>query len=604
MFRIVLCAICGLFGSTLWAQYTHPDFIGAGHHNGVTVTTSSNSDEVNGEATIDGFRIQNADQLKDASRFLAQASFGADFATIEMTAAMGYDAWLDEQFALPAISIRDEMIRIGYTGFEEEEEEEEEEVELGSFLFELAWTNNHLSSPDVLRQRMAFALSQIMVVNRSGDFFEDFGLFGGSYYDLLMRNSFGQYQELLNEVTLSMTMGLFLSHYNNRKADPALNIHPDENYAREIMQLFSIGLWELNPNGTRRRDSEGQFISTYTNADIKEFAQVFTGLSSPLINGFEMPYSEQYAAHAVSAAPMRMYEAYHDTSSKELLNGLVLPAGQSGMADIEQTITHLATHPNTAPFISRQLIQRFTTSNPSPQYVSEVASVFNPSAPNNFQTVLRTILLHPEARNCRPLDAPAFGKLREPILRVMNIMKSFQLASEESGDFFHELGCLQNTTGQFPLSAPSVFNFYRPDYSPQGPVNQNYLVAPEFQILNSTNVIGIINDVQYRTIFGAYSECEFGELSEIPNEEYIDYEYGEGDPEWLTYTQDYRGLAPLLDNPAALVDYLDILLANGLLEADTKRIIANAVAQLETPQERLRMALYLIFISPDYTILK
>ncbi|MEM9527818.1 MAG: DUF1800 family protein [Bacteroidota bacterium] len=580
----------------LSAQLDHPDFIGAGHNNNISVTTSSNSGGVTGGATIDGFGVQNIAQLKDASRFLAQATFGADYATIDMTAAMGYEAWLDEQFALPSVSITEEMRRIVYSSTEIEPDD----FGISSFEFELAWVNNTLVAPDLLRQRMAFALSQIMVVNRSGDLFEDVGLFAGHYYDMLNRNSFGQYQDLLMEVTLHPTMGIFLSHFNNRKANPARNTQPDENYAREIMQLFSIGLWELNSNGTRRFNDQGQFIPTYTNQDIKEFAQVFTGLTNGLVNGFILEDGAEEQAYIMSGLPMLMYDEYHDTSSKILLNGTVLPAGQSGMEDLQQTINHLANHPNTAPFISKQLIQRFTTSNPSPAYVATVANVFDPSQPNNFQEVLKTILLHPQARNCTPAASPRFGKLREPMQRAMNMMRNFPLRPEDNGSYLFEIGCLRETVGQFPLSAPSVFNFYRPDYQPQGPIAQNYLVAPEFQILNSTNAIGIINDVNTRMVLGDQYSCDPEEFD--PNEH--DYAYGEGDEDWLLFNQDFTSLASLVDQPAALVDHLDLLLANGLLSAATKRIIVNALGQLDTPQERLRMALFLIIISPDYAILK
>ncbi|MEM6877562.1 MAG: DUF1800 family protein [Bacteroidota bacterium] len=596
-----ICFIAALVGfSVLSAQYNHLDFVGAGHDRNISVSTSSESSGISGEATVDGFGIQNAEQLRDASRFLAQASFGADYATIDMTAAMGYEAWLDEQFALPEVSISEEMRRIVYRV----QEFEPDDFGISTFEFELAWVSTHLASPDLLRQRMSFALSQIMVTNRAGDLFEDVGTFAGQYYDMLSRNSFGQYQSLLLDVTLHPTMGIFLSHFNNRKANPELNTQPDENYAREIMQLFSIGLWELNPNGTRRLSDQGQFIPTYNNADIKEFAQVFTGLTNGLVNGFPLEDGAEFMAHLMAGTPMRMIDEYHDTSSKVLLNGTVLPAGQSGMQDIRQTVAHLSGHQNTAPFICKQLIQRFTTSNPTPSYVSAVASVFDPTQENNFQQVLRAILLHPQARNCNPTNAAQFGKLREPMHRVMNMMRNFQVKNlEENGDDeeepFYEIGCLSETVGQFPLSAPSVFNFYRPDYQPQGPIAMNNMVAPEFQILNSTNAIGILNDVNNRMVMSNHFFCQ--------NEEFVDdfdYAYGEGDPNWLTGDQDFSSLQNFLDQPPVLVDYLDLVLANGMLEDDTKSIITNAVSQLETPQERLRMALYLIFISPDYAILK
>ncbi|MEM6769685.1 MAG: DUF1800 family protein, partial [Bacteroidota bacterium] len=488
-----------LFTVSASAQFDHPDFLGAGHDHNVTVTTSSDA-TVAGAATVDGFGVQNQEQLTAASRFLAQATFGADYATIDMTAAMGYAAWLNEQFALPMVSAAEEMRRIGYQ-YPEEDEDGEGEIDLSSFRFRSAWMSNALTSPDLLRQRMAFALSQILVVNQSGDLFEDFGLYAGNYYDLLARNSFGQYQPLLLDVTLSPTMGLFLSHYNNRKANPELNIQPYENYAREIMQLFSIGLWELQPNGLRKLDAQGRPIPTYTNNDIKEFAQVFTGLTNGVGNGFSDDDIDP-ANQLSTGVPMRMYDDYHDTSSKVLLNGTVLPGGQAGMMDIEQTIGHLSTHSNTAPFICKQLIQRFTTSNPTPRYVMDVAAVFNPTAPNNFRDVLRAILLHPEARSCNPNSQPEFGKLREPMHRVMNMMRNFPLRPEDDGSYLFELGCLQETLGQYPLNAPSVFNFYRPDYQPQGAIGQRQLVAPEFQILNSTNAIGIINDVNTRLVYG------------------------------------------------------------------------------------------------------
>ncbi|MEN0005587.1 MAG: DUF1800 family protein [Bacteroidota bacterium] len=580
------------------AQVPHLDFLGAGHTNNVSVTTSSASNGTAGDQTIDGFDIENEEQLKDASRFLAQATFGTDFATIQMTAAMGYEAWLDEQFALPTLSVMERMHRQN-RAYDAADGLPEESVYSGRF--RSAWLTNNLTSPDLLRQRMAFNLSQIMVINDNSDLFTDVGNFVGYYYDMLLRNSFGQYKNLMMDVTLSPAMGIFLSHINNPKANEELNIRPDENYAREIMQLFSIGLWELNPNGTRKYDSNGQFIPTYNNDDIKEFAQVFTGLGS---NGeeaeFGTPPDDLGGQVAAVRDPMQMYEEQHDTSEKHLLNGVVLPANQPGLVDIEQTIDHLATHPNTAPFIAKALIQMFTTSNPSPSYVQAVASVFQPTEPGNFQQVLRTILLHPQARTCNTTEGYTFGKLRAPIVRLMNFYKAFQLRPNAYHDFMNELYCFGQNTGQAPMAAPSVFNFYLPDYAPQGPISQSYLVAPEFQILNSTNAIGAINEVEARvTAGGTYDEfCVEGE--EIP-----DVGEDDGFPFLLDdETVDYEGPLELIDDTAALLNYLDILLANGMLTDTTKAIIGNAINQLQEPGERLKLALYLILISPDYVILK
>ena len=593
-------------------NFRHYDFLGAGHDNEVVVTASSSANGTIARKTVDGFPIQNQDQLREASRFLAQATFGADYATIEMTAAMGYEAWLDEQFALPRSSYVDEMLvhALRYS----EEEEEEEELEIGPEypiwheFFRSAWVDYNLTTPDLLRQRMAFNLSQLMVINDNSDFFEDVGQLMGVYYDMLAENSFENYQKLLTDVTLSPAMGIFLSHYNNPKEDLANNIHPDENYAREIMQLFSIGLWELNPDGTRKYDAQGQFIPTYTNRDIKEFAQVFTGLGNGTPAGeFGIKLDELVEEVVpIVQVPMKMYDAFHDKSEKRLLNGTVLPAGQGGMTDILLTMEHLANHPNTAPFISRALIQKMTTSNPSPRYVREVAAVFDPDVPHNFQEVLKAILLHPEARNCSIPTDYQFGKLREPVVRMLNYLRAFPMNANEYGDYFYRMECYGANTGQSPLEAPSVFNFFLPDYSPPGPINQNYLVGPEFQILNATNAIGLVNDVNTRAIKRAYlmDLCASYEADEEEGEDDEEEDGLESYDSYTGYFMDYDTEQELAEDPAVLVDWLDILLANGLLTDDTKAIIVNAVNQVPELENRIKMAIYLILIAPDYAILK
>ncbi|NNF22024.1 MAG: DUF1800 family protein [Saprospiraceae bacterium] len=594
-----------IISSVLSGQFRNYDFIGAGHDYEVTVTSSSESIPNSGKKTIDGFPVQNQDQLMDASRFLAQSTFGADMATIRMAAAMGYESWLEEQFSLPATYTTTELLAHGplYGDLDE--------FEGNGFHtfhnFNTAWITNNLTSPDLLRQRVAYALSQIMVINNSTDFFHDVGIASSNYYDLLLKNAFGRFDNLLMDVTRSASMGTFLSHYGNPKADPANNIHPDENYAREIMQLFTIGLWELNPDGTRKYDTEGQFIPTYTNADIKEFAQVFTGLSDGGANGEFGPFDESEDRRAMVMEPMKMYDAFHDKSEKQLLNGTVLPAGQSGDEDLSQTIQHLSTHPNTAPFISKSLIKMLTTSNPSPAYVKRVADKFNPNEDGNHKELIKAILLDPEARNCNHSETYTFGKLREPVVRMMNYLRAFPMTANENGDYLYVFECLKSNTGQAPLQAPSVFNFYLPDYSPQGPISQQYKVAPEFQILNSTNVIGLINEVHKLTVNQEYLEdfCivesfEEDEEPEEPDEE----ELLESFEMYSDYRMDYSEVSDLINNPDAMIDYLDILLANGLLTDQTKDIIKDAMYQLNEPTDKLRMATYLIMIAPDYAILK
>lgn len=572
--------------------FQHLDYLGAGHDYGVEVS-SSPSEAYTAQETVDGFDIQHEEQLKAASRFLAQATFGADLATIKMVAAMGYEAWLEEQFALPAALTLEELLQQHalYTGLGEEEE-------VWSAHFKMAWSTNVLTSPDQLRQRMAYALSQIMVVNSAGDLFNDFAQAQGSYYDVLLTNAFGAYQELLLDVALSPTMGVFLSHYNNPKANPELNIHPDENFAREIMQLFSIGLWEMNPNGSYQYDVDGQYIPTYTNADIKEMAQVFTGLGDGA-HDFFGPVQDSDHPPSTLSTPMRMYEEHHDKSEKRLLNGVVLPAGQSGMEDIRQAVAHLAEHNNTAPFIARALIQRFTTSNPSPAYIAHVAEVFEPNAANNFQEVLKAILLYPEARSCQLSEQYGFGKLREPVIRLTNFLKAFHLEANPAADFPMELECFYDHVGQAPLDAPSVFNFYRPDYAPQGSIEQRYLVAPEFQIMTAPNTIGYINELEQRVNRQEYTQIDCNPEASSA-EEAIDY----GDDLAYLRKMDVEPWLAWAEEPETLVDYLDIVLANGLLSESTRQIIQAAIEQLPTALERFKMATYLILLSPDYIILK
>ena len=589
-----------LFGNS--QEFRHYDFLGAGHDNEVRVTASSSAPQRYPQQTIDGFSIQNTEQLKAASRFLAQATFGADFTTIEMVAAMGYEAWLEEQFSLPYIPILEEMIHHGSLYGKTFGNPRER---IHQKFFRSAWITTNLNAPDLLRQRLAYNWSQVMVINNSSDFYKGASQLMATYYDSLAVNAFENYHKLLTDVTLSPAMGGFLSHFNNPKEDLEKNIHPDENYAREVMQLFSIGLWELNADGTRKYNEAGQYIPTYSNADIKEFAQVFTGLGDGRSDGEfgeKLTDVDDYVIDKLGL-PMRMYNEQHDQSEKHLLNGVVLPANQDGMTDVEQTLAHLSEHPNTAPFISKALIKMMTTSNPSPAYVRDVAEIFDPFAPNNLQDLIKAILLHPEARTCVPTENYTFGKLREPLVRVLNFIRAFPILANPLNDYVYHMPCFHAITGQSPLSAPSVFNFYLPEYSPPGPINDNYLVAPEFEILDANSSIRIVNDIDRRVLDGKhfFDLCPW----EVEDDEEEIIEEGEEIVEEKEpHPIIYQYPASLAEEPEQLVDYLDILLANGLLTDPTKETIIEAISQLDTREARVQMAIYLTLISPDYSILK
>ena len=238
----------------------------------------------------------------------------------------------------------------------------------------------------------------------------------------------------------------------------------------------------------------------------------------------------------------------------------------------------------------------YTTSNPSAKYVEDVANVFKPNEDGNFKEIIKAILLHPEARNCEISDDYTFGKLREPLVRMTNLLKAFPLSPNQYDDYFNYLRCNMSRTGQAPLQAPSVFNFFLPDYQPQGPIGQNYLAAPEFQVLNATRAIGSINDIDTRAVQRIYmdDECGFEDFFDV-------FKYTE-DPS--AYQMDYSDLDQYADNAAGLIDHLDILLANGLLSNATKDILIDAVNKMESSDDRIKMAIYGILVSPDYVIIK
>jgi len=423
----------------------------------------------------------------EAFSFLNQATFGATEAEAEHLRDVGLDAWLDAQMDTPASLQLPHLLEI-----------ESSSQALG-FTFQAdrvdIWFRNSLHGPDQLRQRVAFALSQIMVVSQLGVLVQGPWALA-DYYDTLARHAFGNFRELMEEVTLHPAMGVYLSMRGNRRPDPALNIRPDENYARELMQLFTIGLVELDIDGSVPTDANGQPIPTFDQSVVEGFAHVFTGWNFAGAPSFEQ------ARPTISNQTQRMqlYPAFHDTGAKQLLDGVVLPAGQSGEQDLADALDNIFMHPNVGPFIGRQLIQRLVTSNPSPAYVQRVAETFNDNGAGvrgDLSAVLRAILLDPEARPANPSDTA--GKLKEPLLRVTQLWRAYE---GESASGRYQLGQSYVLFGQGPLQAPSVFNFFSPDYAPPGEIGNRGLVAPEMQIATEfqntliTNVLAAYTFVQ------------------------------------------------------------------------------------------------------------
>lgn len=401
----------------------------------------------------------------DAFQFLNQATFGATEAEAARLQELGYEAWIDEQLALPP-SLQLPFIQ---------------SLPPPQFPFQLQadrvdiWFRHALGAPDQLRQRVAFALSEIMVVSQLGALNNaPYAL--ADYYDLLARNAFGNFRTLIEEVTLHPAMGVYLSMLGNQKPNPALNIRPDENYARELMQLFTIGLVELAPDGTVRTDGRGDPIPTYDQAVIEGFAHVFTGWHFAGAPSFDRARPTPQN----QVQPMQLYPDFHDTGPKQLLNGEVLPGGQSGEQDLAAALDNIFAHPNVGPFITMRLIERLVTSNPSPGYVARVAAAFNDNGAGvrgDLAAVTRAILLDPEARPDPRMDTD--GKLKEPLLRLTQLWRAYDGAAA-NGSYANPVAYV--LYGQGPLQSPSVFNFFSPFYAPPGEIKDRGLVAPELQI--------------------------------------------------------------------------------------------------------------------------
>ena len=418
--------------------------------------------------------------LAEGVRFLRQASFGPAEGDVVSLQTIGYEAWIDDQMNAPASS------QIQHLGAlpPPENGAEGQRNRLEAF-FKYALENN-----DQLRQRMAFALSEIMVVSDQGALSNRSGGLA-SYYDVLSEHAFGNFRDLIEAVTLHPAMGVYLSMLGNEKPDAARNIRPDENYARESLQLFTIGTVELNLDGTPRLDSDGQLIPTYDQTIIEGFAHVYTGWTFGGSARFNRP-SRDYLV------PMQAFPSFHDTGEKKLLNGFVIPAGQTPEQDLADALDNIFAHQNVAPFISRRLIQRFISANPSPSYVERVATVFNDNGfgvRGDLGAVIKAILLDVEARS--PLTGGIGGKLVEPLLRLVSLWRAFD-ASAPNGRYIYPQP--NNDFGQAPLRSPSVFNFFSPDYAPAGELSEQGLVSPEMQITNETTTASV-NDYLALSIY-------------------------------------------------------------------------------------------------------
>ena len=504
---------------------------------------------------------------EESARFLSQATVGANWEEIHRMAEMGFEAWLDEQFGRP----------IGYhQPFLDQRAQLGLEVTAGHRRW--SWWEQVMQGPDPLRQRIALALSEHFVVSDNLGPIRDNPRGLANYYDMLLENAFGNYRDLLFGVSVHPVMGVYLSHLRNEKSNPSIGRFPDENYAREIMQLFSIGLFELRPDGSFVLSGTGESIPTYDNGDITEFAKIFTGLS------FDSPDFNFDDGVAVWTEPMRMYEEFHEPGPKQLLRGKHVPAGQTGMQDINDAIDNLFEHPNVGPFVARRLIQRLVTSNPSPGFIQRVAAVFADNGSGvrgDMRTVLSAILLDPEARDWPDSSAIGHGMLRESFLRRVHLARAFDASNLAFSFPISDRGA-PGDFSQRPLSSPTVFNFFLPDHLPAGPIADAGLVGPEFQIITAVTAISSANALRTQ----------------------VDRAMNFDPDDTLEVRLNLNDEIAVAWDVIALVDRLDLLLMYGDMSAPMRQVLIQALLQLDDPEARARMAVHLISISPEYCVLK
>ncbi|MES2922799.1 MAG: DUF1800 family protein [Verrucomicrobiota bacterium] len=523
----------------------------------------------------------------NASRFLMQSSFGPTLEAIEEIRDLGYSAWIDAQINLPPSLLQPYIREIKADGAGPRSDLTYNFSEQDKFVY-----GNNVTTPfariaigaeDQLRQRVAFALSQILVVSRRDANLEEKPEAMTNYYDTLVRHALGNYGDLLREITFHPAMGLYLSHAGNQKADPSIPRYPDENYAREIMQLFTIGIWELNPDGSRKLDGEGEPIPTYDNGDITELARVFTGLY------YAAPYGWGGGGWADEhfTLPMVMYADRHDFDAKQLPNGVVIPARDpseaNGNQDVRDAVEALFQHPNTPPFVCRQLIQFLVTDNPTAAYLKRVQDVFvndGSGVRGNLAAVVKAILLDPEARNL-PLS-PSFGKVREPVIRTMHLGRLFHLAeAHPKFVWWNWIEAYYGYSIEEPMNSPSVFNFYTPVYQAPGEIRNAGLVSPGFQIINT------------------YSAVSFPNLL-------WDYIHDGFKSSWTwQFPLDYSDTLLLGESPAALVDHVDLLVCAGSMTARTRGILLGALANPALSQkDRVALAVWTAMTSPEGVVQK
>lgn len=536
----------------------------------------------------------------EAAAFLSKATFGATDAAIDRVMALGYRAWVDEQLATPAASHR-----ASWEAADAAIKAADPTSGAGQDQVFYSFWKRAVSGDDQLRQRVAYALSQVMVISMVDGTVGENPRAVAAWMDMLGDKGLSNYRDLLESVSLHPMMGVYLSHLRNQKADPRTGRVPDENYAREVMQLFSIGLVELEADGTPKVQG-GKPRETYGPADIAGLARVFTGFSwacpaAPANNCFFNGSSNNVSDPDRAFKAMVAYPQFHSTEAKTFLSTTIAAQGTADpQASLRVAIDTLYRHPNIGPFIGRQLIQRLVSSNPSPAYVKAVSDTFADNGAGvrgDMKAVVKAVLLHPEAR----ASSNTAGKVREPVLRLSALLRAFGYRSD-TGEY--RIGNTDNpgtSLGQTPMRAPSVFNFYRPGYVPPGTgAALQGLVVPEMQIVHETSAAGYVNVIRDAISGGVGATTSASGTSR------------------RDLQPDFTAELALADQPGALVDRINAKLMYGAMPADLKSEIQGAIEKIVIPaptasnaaqiatakRNRVNAAVFLAMVSPEFLVQK
>ena len=583
-----------LLGLYIILATAQPDTIvigfGAYGNVGIEASHSVSGQEPDNTLNQDGY-LPNENA---ASRFLSQTTMGYNMSDIDLVTMIGIEDWLDNQLAIPrGFRLRNQVD--AYRDFAIAESGNPS-IFLGNRLWDYSYWQYTMTEPDALRQRVAFALSQLVVISQNS-IFNNNSYALSDYYDIILDNAFGDYLQLLREVTYHPSMGRYLTYLNNTKTDLAKNQFPDENYAREIMQLMTIGTTMLNMDGTEILDTAGVPIPTYDNYTIAELSKIFTGLTW----GDRTQWNRGPLNDTSYALPMHMFNDHHEPGVKYLISGdSIMTSPVNGDVEIEYALVDLFNHPNVPPFVSKFLIQRLVTSNPSPAYVERVANVFannGEAKRGHMPSVIKAIFLDPEAKACDAGEALIYGALREPFVRYVQINKAFE-ATTESGNYRNDMDYIYRFTGQRPLASPSVFNFFQQDYQPIGPIEDNNLVAPVFQITDAQTISGYINSL-YRFIMQENIADEYDLYNGEPDSTYTDERSNILLADEVLLTDD--------DQLHILLDRLNLLLAQGRISDESLQLIKSTVTKFDNDDAddkrlRAKLAIYLTLTSPEYLI--